>query len=359
MDNYYAVIMAGGGGTRLWPLSRKERPKQFLEIIDGRSMFQIAIDRLTDIFAIDHIFIVTVAAQVQGLHEEVPSIPMENFIIEPMPKGTASVVGLAAAYLLEKDPQAIMAILTADHIIKNISLFQEILEIGYGQAMKQHLVTLGIKPTHAATGYGYIQAGQELPDRSGLKVVQFVEKPDLETAENYLASGNYFWNSGMFIWQASAIMKEFEIQMPELFNSINEIRAHIQSGDDQAFIPGIWETLHPQTIDYGIMEHAEDVVVLPAKGLGWSDVGSWDSLFEVLQTDEDGSVIDSGDVVNINSKNILYQSEIDGKMVALIDVEDLVIIDSGKALLICKKGQTQKVKQVVNQIKKQNLDTYL
>lgn len=359
MDNYYAVIMAGGGGTRLWPLSRRERPKQLLKIVGDKSMFQIAIERLEDIFAIDHIFIVTVASQVDGLHKEYPSIPLKNYIIEPMPKGTASVVGLAAAYLLEKDPQAVMAVLTADHIIENTELFHQLLNAGQKFAMQDHLVTLGIEPTYAATGYGYIHVGKALPNGDGYRVEQFVEKPDQETAEKYLQSPDYFWNSGMFIWQAAVVMNEFKRQMPELEKKLSEISLHIKAKDDKEFIPEIWQTIKPQTIDYGIMEHAQDVVVLPAKGLGWSDVGSWDSLFDILPVDEKGNVLPSNKVINIDTSTTLYQSEIDGKLIALIDIDDLVIIDSAKALLICKKGHTQKVKQIVNQIKKQNLDTYL
>ncbi len=359
MDNFYAVIMAGGGGTRLWPLSRRERPKQFLRLVGDQSMYKIAINRILRLFSTDHIFIVTVASQVQGLHQEFPSIPLDNFMIEPIPKGTASVVGLAAANLLERDPDAIMAILTADHIIENIPLFNQLLEAGAEQACKRHLVTLGIEPTYASTGYGYIRAGETLPDGKALRVEQFVEKPDVPTAEKYLVSGGYYWNSGMFIWRADAIMAEFESQMPDLFASLENIRAHIRNGDKQDFLSGIWSEIKPQTIDYGIMEHAQDVVVLPARGMGWNDVGSWDSLYEILTADENGNVISADNAIHINAKNNLYHSESSDKMIALVDVNDLVIIDSGKALLVCRKGQTQKVKQVVEELKQKNLDAYL
>ncbi len=359
MNHYYAVIMAGGGGTRLWPLSRKDRPKQFLRLVGDQSMYQIAISRILRLFSTDHIFIVTIASQVEGLHQEFPSIPPENFIIEPMPKGTASVVGLAAVHLLQKDPEAVMAILTADHIIRDIQLFNQLLEEGSRQAESGHLVTLGIEPTYPATGYGYIRVGESPAGGAGLQVEEFVEKPDEATAEKYLSSGRYFWNSGMFIWRADVIMGEFKRQMPELYDYLVEIRKHIQAGDLEDLIQEIWSKIKAQTIDYGIMEHAKDVVVLPARGLGWNDVGSWDSLFEILDADENGNVISTANVIQIDSSNILYHSDFSDKLIALVGINDLVIIDSGQALLVCKKGQTQRVKQIVEEIRKRNLDTYL
>ena len=238
-------------------------------------------------------------------------------------------------------------------------LFHAILVLGYERALENHLVTLGIDPTYAATGYGYIHAGDPLPGKDCLRVKKFVEKPDQATAETYLASGNYFWNSGMFIWRADTIMGEFEKRMPDLYVKLETIRKHIKNGDDQEHITDIWETIKPQTIDYGIMEQAEDVVVLPAKELGWSDVGSWDSLYDVLNVDENGNVISAAHVVNLNSRNILYHTEKDDKLIALVDLDDLVIINTDRALLICKKGQTQKVKQIVEQIKQQNKHTFL
>jgi mannose-1-phosphate guanylyltransferase len=359
MRNYYAVIMAGGGGTRLWPISRKDHPKQFLKIKGERSLFQIAIDRLGGLFDFDHIYVVTVAAQVDALQREVPEIPVENYLIEPMPRGTASVVGLAAMWLQAKDPQAVMAVLTADHLIENISLFHELLTSAEAISRENYLVTLGIDPSFPSTGYGYIQAGEPLQGGKGSIVKKFVEKPDEETARRYLQSGNYFWNSGMFIWQAGSILAEFQRQMPALYQALTVIGGSIGSSTYSSVLGRIWQDIVPQTIDYGIMEHAERVVVLPAKGLGWSDVGSWDSLFEFLDVDQNGNTISTDKVVNIDSKNTLFFSEDNNRIIALVDIDDLVIIESGKALLICRKGQTQKIKQVVEQLKKQNMEKYL
>ena len=309
MDNFYAVIMAGGGGTRLWPLSRKDRPKQLLKLVDGKSMFQIAMERLQGLMPIERIYIATAEAQMEALKAEYPSIPEGNFILEPQPKGTAAVVGLAAVHLQTENTDAVMAILTADHIIENQALFHSLLGQANEAAQSGHLVTLGIDPTYPATGYGYIQAGDEILTGKALRVVRFVEKPDEDTAKGYLASGGYYWNSGMFIWRADAILDEFERQMPELYSTLKGIQKLLLQPDAVKF-NALWQTIEPQTIDYGIMENARNVVVLPAIGLGWSDVGSWDSLFDFLSRDENGNVCASEPILNLGSTNTLVSTEV-------------------------------------------------
>jgi mannose-1-phosphate guanylyltransferase len=197
--------MAGGGGTRLWPLSRRDTPKQLLKLINNKSLFRIALDRLNGLLDLDHIFVVTVEEQIANLREEAPELPLKNYLIEPMPKGTASVVGMAAVYLQKIDPNAVMAVLTADHIIDNVQYFQDLLIEAKTAAEKGLLVTLGIKPTFPATGYGYIEAGKRISGLNSNAVIQFKEKPDSDTAKKYLKSGLFYWNSGMFIWSASCI----------------------------------------------------------------------------------------------------------------------------------------------------------
>jgi len=357
--HFYAVIMAGGGGTRLWPLSRRDTPKQLLKIIKDKSLFRIALDRLSGLFKSDHIFIVTVEEQVAKLREEAPELPLENYLIEPMPRGTASVVGMAAAYLQKIDPDAVMAVLTADHVIENVPYFQDLLVQAKIASRRGFLVTLGIEPTSPATGYGYIEAGEKIKELDGYKVRQFKEKPDINTAKEYINAGSYYWNSGMFIWSVDSILDEFSKQMPELYKKLKQIQARIQDNHQVGEIVDIWETIQPQTIDYGIMEGASDVVVLPVQGLGWKDVGSWDSLFAILEADQNGNVQLARHVVNVDSTDIFVQSTDGEKLIAVVGVKDLVVIDHKNTLLICKRGETQKIRQVIKKIKKKDLDNYL
>lgn len=356
--HFYAVIMAGGGGTRLWPLSRRDTPKQLLKIINDKSLFRIALDRLSGLFKSDHIFIVTVEDQLAKLREEAPELPLHNYLIEPMPKGTASVVGMAAAYLQKIDPYAVMAVLTADHVIENVPYFQDLLMQAKIAARRGLLVTLGIEPTFPATGYGYIEAGEKISELDGYKVKQFKEKPDLDTAREYINAGSYYWNSGMFIWSVDSILGEFSKQMPELHKKLTQIQARIKDNYQVGEIVDIWETIQPQTIDYGIMEGASDVVVLPAQGLDWKDVGSWDSLFEILKADQNGNIQFARHVINVDSTDILIQSTDGEKLVAVVGVKDLVVIDHKNTLLICRRGETQKIRQVIKEIKKKGLDNY-
>jgi mannose-1-phosphate guanylyltransferase len=358
--HFYAVIMAGGGGTRLWPLSRRDTPKQLLKIYKDKSLFRIALDRLKGLLDFDHIYVVTVEEQIAKLKEEAPELPLHNFLIEPMPKGTASVVGMAATYLQKIDPDAVMAVLTADHVIENVPYFQELLAEAKTAATEGLLVTLGIEPTFPATGYGYIEAGEKISGLlNGFRVKRFKEKPDPETAKKYLKSDSFYWNSGMFIWSVAAILDEFSKQMPELHEKLKLIQTRIQEDYSIGGITDIWETIQPQTIDYGIMEGASDVIVLSARGLGWNDVGSWDSLFEILEADQDGNIQLARHVVNVDSKDIFIQSTDEEKMIAVVGLKDIVIVDHENTLLICKRGETQKVRQVIKKIKEKGLNNYL
>ena len=360
--DYYAVIMAGGGGTRLWPLSRKALPKQMLKLGSEYTLFEQAVKRLEGLFLPDHILVVTIAEQAAKLRELCPEIPEENYLLEPMPRGTASVVGLAALAVKNRAPNASMAILTADHHIENVSYFHQLLEAAWEVAGEGYLVTLGIKPVYPSTGYGYIERGKRL-DRFEkhpvFQVNKFKEKPNKELAEQFLRQGDHDWNSGMFIWRVDRILEEFARSMPALSQDLQKIDKAWNTAEKLETIATIWPTIKPQTIDYGIMEHAFQVAVLPAGGLGWNDVGSWDSLYDVLPEDKNGNIILSDHFIGIDSKTSLVCADNREKMIVAIGLEDLIIVDTKDALLICPKGESQRVKELVKMLKDKDLEQYL
>lgn len=361
-SNFYAVIMAGGGGTRLWPLSRSNRPKQMLKLGSERTLFQLAFDRLEGEFPPERILVVTVAEQAEALQMQAPAIPHQNFLIEPMPRGTASVVGLAAQVLNRRDPQAVMAVLTADHMIENVVYFQKLLLTAYQVSLTGQLVTLGITPTGPSTGYGYIQRGDRQESIDGqevFKVARFKEKPTLEAAKKMLAGQDHDWNSGMFVWRVLDILEEFDQQMPELTATLNSISTAWETDRQISVIQDLWPKIHPETIDYGIMEHARRVAVLPAAGLGWNDVGSWDSLFDVLPADENGNILLEAKAVSVEARNNLVISDGTARLIATIGIEDVVIIDTKDVLLICKREDAQKVREAVQQLKSSGEHHYL
>ena len=362
MEHTYAVIMAGGGGTRLWPVSRREKPKQLLSLLGKETLFQSTVARLEKFFPPERILIVTVAELAREMQEQVPSIPQENYLIEPAARGTASVVGLAAAVLEKRDPQASMAIQTSDHYIRNHDLFHFLIRTAFDVAQQNYLVTLGIAPTFPSTAYGYIQQGESLDGDYRYpvyRVKRFKEKPDQETAQQLLRSGDHSWNSGMFVWRADAILAEIGKQMPDLFKAVKEISAVWDTPKQDEVLQGYWHDLKNQTIDYGIMEKAEQVAVLPAGGLGWSDVGSWNSLFEVLLPDMNGNVAAGAQHLALDTHNTLVYSGDDERLVVTIGVDDMVVVDTGDVLMICKADQSQKVRDVVKHLKKHHQEKYL
>lgn len=347
---YYAMIMAGGSGTRLWPLSRRGRSKQSLKLVGNRSMFQLATDRLAPLFKPEQILVVTRQDQSVMLSSQVPELHFSNFINEPIGRGTAPAIGLAAIHLLQREPEAMMAVLTADHYIADQERFRQALEAAASVARDGHLVTLGIKPTSPSTAFGYIEQGQSVGvahDLQVFRVERFIEKPKMDVARNMVASGKYSWNSGMFVWRVDRILEEFKDQMPELYAQLMEVKTALGKPEAGEVLAHVWDQVAEQTIDYGVMEHAKDVVVIPID-IGWTDVGSWASLSELLPHDQDGNIF-VGPYEEIDTHNTFVFG---GKrLIATIGVKDIVIVDSEDALLICAKKREQEVRQLVDLLK--------
>jgi mannose-1-phosphate guanylyltransferase len=361
MNHTYAVIMAGGGGTRLWPISRKKHPKHVLPLLGKRTLFQSAVDRLDGFIPLERILVVTAADQAEELNRQAPQLSQANFLIEPMPRGTANAIGLAACVLNKHDPEAVMLVLTSDHFIGNTDLFRRVMQVAVQVARKDYLVTLGITPTFPATGYGYIQRDAALPEKFDYpvyRVKQFTEKPEEGKARVMLAGGDHSWNSGMFIWRANRILDEFASQMMGLNSALERIAAAWDTPEQSAVLAYEWPRLKSETIDYGIMEHATNVAVLPASGLEWSDVGSWDSLFDVLLPDDEGNVVVNSEHMLLETHGSLIYST-GKKLVVTIGLDDLIIIDSSDALLVCRRDQAQQVRRVIENLKKNKQEDYL
>jgi mannose-1-phosphate guanylyltransferase len=360
--NIYAVIMAGGVGSRLWPRSREKSPKQLLHILGEGTMIQNTVARLQPMIPYDHIYIVTNRTQVEGLRQQVPQIPAGNIVAEPFGRNTAPCIGLVTAQLRERDPESVMIVLPADHWIQNVGEFQQKLRLAVDAAYQlQGLVTLGITPTRPETGYGYIQQSDRRDDANpffdqGLRrVLTFAEKPDLPTAERFLASGDFLWNSGMFVWRIDTIAEAFRCYLPELYEQIESIQVAAGSDDYMERLDSIYGQIHPISIDYGIMEKAENVYVTQCE-FGWSDVGSWDETYRLSRKDADGNSI-VGDVVTIDTARCFIRTA--GRMVATVAVEDLIVVDTDDALLICRRGESQRVQGVVDYLRRKKINSLL
>lgn len=355
MNDVYVVIMAGGSGTRFWPLSREVMPKQLLRIDGGETLIQQTIGRVTPIIPLDHIYIVTNKNHAEQIRLQVQDIKKENFIIEPAAKNTAAAVGLSAVYLHYKNPEAIMCVLSADHVIRHKDRFLEILKGSFKAAQEGYLVTIGIKPNRPETGYGYIEAGDRIDFPAAFSVKRFIEKPDIAKATEYIRDGHYYWNSGMFVWKSSIIIEEIGKHMPALFKGLKEIESSISKGDEESVARKVFSKLEPTSIDYGVMERSNKVAVIPAD-LGWSDVGSWTALDEISRRDKDGNVI-TGNVIDVDSRDsILYASN---RLVATLGLRDMVVVDTEDATLVCRKDRAQDVKKIVEELKRRGAEEHI
>jgi len=350
MSSFYTVIMAGGVGTRLWPLSRRATPKQALQLIGDRTMFQHAIERLHPLFPAERIFVVTGKTYAELLGAQTPQLPQENFILEPMGRDSGPAVGLAAIHLQKRDPDAVMAVLTADHYIANQERFRAVLSAAAQVAQTGKIVTLGIKPEFASTGYGYIRQGDSLGEFDGFEAFraeQFTEKPNAATANAFFESGRYSWNSGMFIWRVDQLLAEFERQRPLTYRQLMSIADALGTPNEKRAMDQVWPQIEKISIDYAIMEGARDVVVIPVD-IGWKDIGSWAALFDIIPGDEHDNVI-VGDHLGIDTTRTLVRSQ--DRLVVTVGLEDIIIVDTDDALLVCRKDRAQDVKAVVQQLR--------
>lgn len=354
-----AVIMAGGKGERFWPKSRTHLPKQFLNISGNKSMIQQTIARLERLIPIQQIFIVTNELYAELIRAQIPHLPHDNIIIEPVGRNTAPCVGLASLIIEEKYPDSTMVVLPSDHIIENEDGFVRILQTAVEVAQEdESLVTLGIKPTYAETGYGYIETAAQwsvVNELEVYKVEKFVEKPDQERAVAYLKNGNFYWNSGIFIWKVSVIRHYIKELMPEMHDVLETMKRAFSSGLRDEVIKAEFNKIPDQSIDYGIMEKARSIYMIPCI-FGWDDVGSWTALDRINNRDENGNVI-KGNILNIDTKRCIIESN--GKLIATLGIEDLIIVDTEDVTLICTKDKAQEVKLLLKELRTQKLEHYL
>lgn len=345
-DKIFAVILAGGQGTRFWPVSRMKRPKQFLSISDdGESLIQATARRVRPLVGEHSTYIVTNTLHEPLIREHVPDAVV---ISEPVGRNTAASIGLAAVYVDRTCPDAVCVVLPADHAIGNSGLLCDaILKAADVARTHDMLVTIGVRPTFPHTGYGYIKRGKNLAD-GAYRVDRFFEKPSLERAEQYLEAGDFLWNSGMFVWRTSAILAAIKSFLPELAAGLDEIRAAIGTASEKETLERVFPTLESVSIDFGVLEHARNCAVVDAEPFGWNDVGSWDAWAEHFERDRDGNLL-RGDVLAIEAKNCVVHSE--HKFTAVLGVENLVVIDSGDALLICPSSEVQEVRKIVDALK--------
>ncbi len=341
-----AVIMAGGSGTRLWPLSRANRPKQLLNIFGGRSLLREAYDRLRAALSPSDIYVIALTSHLPAIAAVLNEIPRENLIGEPIGRDTANAVALAAAVLHELDADTIMGVFTADHHIQPTDAFADNLAIAFAAAndYPDALITIGIPPIEAHTGYGYIERGE--PIAPGLyRVEAFREKPDATTAANYLSSGRHYWNSGMFVWRTATILSEIKRRLPDTHQAMQRLAKIWFTPGGPAEAARIYPALTRISIDFAVMEHARRVLVVEA-GFNWRDVGDWAALSRVLPADGEGNITSAVHTALLDSRNTIVVSE-DDHLIATIGVDDLVIVHAAGATLVCRRDHVQKLRDLV------------
>lgn len=347
-----SVIMAGGGGTRFWPLSRKSRPKQYLNLTGSNCLINQTIKRQDPIIPAGDTFIVTAKSQMNLLKKVlIKDVPQENIFLEGVGRNTAPCILYAAMKIYKKYGDAIMCVFPSDHYITDEVEFRRVLHKACEAARSSRsLITIGIKPTHPSTGFGYIQYNPYMEGEHGYQVLRFVEKPSYEKASSYISSGSYLWNSGMFIWRISVILECFQRFLPAIYEPLDQIRDVLWTDEEESVLDELYPRLPSISIDYGIMEKASNVQVLPG-AFGWSDVGSWDSLSAIIPPDTNGNVVQA-DHLSLDTKNtIVYGNK---KLIATVGLQDMIVVSLEDSTLICPKSRAQDVKNIVSLLEQNN-----
>jgi len=349
----YCVIMAGGSGTRFWPYSRKNKPKQLLNIIGEKSMLQMTVDRLLKMKFVEEVFIVTRADLAEKIQEQVEGVPPENILVEPEGKNTAPCIGLSALYIKAKKNNAVMGVFPADHLIIGHRNFESALRTANHLAKKNKtLVTIGITPTYPSTGYGYIQYHHESDEDhlDAYRVKTFAEKPHLPLAKRFIESGDFLWNGGMFIWRVSTLLEALESHMPELYQQLRKIEKRIASNKGYG---DLWAEVEPESIDYGLMEKVKSDLYVVKAQFDWSDLGSWNSVYNTLHNSGAENVL-RGQGLVIDGKNNLIQSE--GHFTGIIGLDNIVVVHTDDATLVVPRDHVEEVKKIVDWLKSNNKD---
>lgn len=355
----HAVIMAGGIGSRFWPVSRRSSPKQFLDIVGDDTMIQATVQRLSGLIAMDNCHVVTNADYVETTRRQLPALPEANILAEPIGRNTAPCILYAALRLQQLDPDAVMVVLPADHRIGDVKSFQNVLQTGIEKAQEQGaLVTIGIEPTYPATGYGYIQYNPEqhtTESESGAWFVRtFAEKPNEATAERFIDSGDFLWNSGMFIWRADSILAAIERHIPDVWDAFAVTTGTMGTDKEAGAVTRAYQACPSISIDYGVMEHADKVYVVPGN-FDWNDVGDWKAVYELSKKGRHGNVISGNAVVHDSGRCLVQARE---KLIALVGLHDIIVVDTDDAMLVCHRDASQQVKNVVDYLQANQLDEY-
>jgi len=361
----FVLILCGGGGTRLWPRSRNALPKQFARLISRKSLFEMTVDRLAGFVPWERFFVVTTTPEYGRIvHRQAPKIPLKNILIEPRRRNTALAYGLGAVYIRHLDPEAVIITETADHAIKNTPLYlKNFLTSAQAAAQGDILVTTGIKPTFPHTGFGYIKKGKlwrRFNHQPVYKLEKFTEKPDLETAKKYLRSGDYFWHAALFVWRADSYLKALKKHQPRLGRATEAIARAIDTPAEQAVIRKVYDQAPEISVDYAVAEKADNFYLVIAE-FDWEDVGNWQVVYQLTKKDRDGNAVlqfgQQGEFIGLDAKNNLIQ--FDDQLIAAIGVENLVIVDAGNIILVCRKDRAEEVKKMVQLLKKKGKLKYL